>query len=127
MVGERNSKKTTWQNGDLKMEVAKNTSTVNVGNLIPSQPDKHYFSNPLRIYAGQLVTLTTSINIDQVHFEFDPSYTNSLENIKQSVPAGATYQVKGGVVVIQPNGDTNTFTLEAALQFRLFSITVYFK
>ncbi len=127
MVGERNGKKTTWQNGDLKMEVTKNTSTVNVGNLDPSQPDKHYYSNPLRVYAGQLVTFTAAASIEQVHLEFDASYTNSLENIKQSVPAGATYQVKGGVVVIQPNGDTNTFTLEAALQFRLFSITVYFK
>jgi len=32
MVGERNGEKTTWQNGDLKMEVTKNTSMVNVGN-----------------------------------------------------------------------------------------------
>lgn len=127
MVGEINGEKTTWQNGDLKMEVTKNTSTVNVGNLIPSQPDKHFFSNPLRVYAGQLVTLTTSIKIDQVHFEFDPSNTSSLDNLKQSVPEGASYQVKDNIFIIQPGVEATTFVLEAALQFRIFSVTVYFK
>jgi len=43
------------------------------------------------------------------------------------VPEGASYQVKDNIFIIQPGVEATTFVLEAALQFRIFSVTVYFK
>lgn len=125
MQGERNAEKTTWGLEGLKMEVTKNTSTVNVGNLIPSQPDKHFFSNPLRVYAGQKVTFTAAEQIEQIHFEFDKAHTSTLDSLIASVPAGVSYAVEDNIFVIAANSNTLEFSFVAAAQFRVFGVTVY--
>lgn len=122
--GAKDAQLTTWAAGDVTMKVEKGTSTVNVGNIITNDP-RQYFSNPLRIYAAQVLTFTAPTNIEQIVFTTDAAHASTIDTLTGSL-TGGSFTVSGNVVTLALTTPATSYSLTAGAQFRLMEVTLYF-
>lgn len=121
---ESSVNKAVWDSAGSTFMIEKGTSTVNVGNQNPTP----YFSNPLRIYAGQVVTIVSSLGatIEQVEFVVDLEvHPSSEEALLNSAPASITTAIAGNTIIFISSASSDTITFTASAQFRLYGLTIY--
>ncbi|MCR5332486.1 MAG: Ig-like domain-containing protein [Bacilli bacterium] len=102
IIGEKGSEITTWGKDEARYVVEKNESTTGVGNGT-------YYSNPLRIYSKQLVTISAG-GYEIVSVTITASSAANASNIASATWTGATATSSGSTVSVAPTSGATTLT-----------------
>lgn len=131
--GDKNAEKTTWKEGESTFEVVKMEKGIGVGNPAPG---KEYYSNPLRLYPGQTVTITAGGDelIEQVKFDVQPlsdqNDKDSIETLTDCAPENVTVSVFGDSITYIFETPVASFSFQISpltgVQARLYQTTLYF-
>ena len=104
-----------WANGGVTFTNAKGSSSTAVGD----------YSNPVRLYQGSTVTVTTDGNITKITIESDGTtkYKTALQD--SLTKAGYEYTNSSNSYTVSLSGDNNsmTFSLTAQARFKSISVT----
>lgn len=110
----KDGQESVWENGEYKLVVKKGTSAQNVGN-------NEFFSNPLRLYSGQIATLTWgSKTVSSINIEVTLDNKSKMEN---AAVTGGEVTISGNILTITPNTGVSEITLTMSGQFRITKIT----
>ena len=107
-----------WKSGPVTMTVTINTAIVGVGGDWMG-----FFSNPLRLYIGQQVTIT-SAEQNVTSIVFVASSTSYANDLAAAIWTNATAVVSGTTVTVTPTTPTNTISFTLVKQARIFDATV---
>ncbi|MFA5480947.1 MAG: Ig-like domain-containing protein [Bacilli bacterium] len=118
-LSTKNDNESVWTLTPVTMTISKGASTVNVGNT-------SYFSNPLRIYAAQVVTFAVEEGyvIDSVVITTDSG--KPVTDTSGAAIVGGVANVADLVVTITANADVNVITLTPTAQIRWSQVVVNF-
>ena len=94
-------------------KVEKGSSSINVGNFT-------YYSNPLRIYTGQTITISVNEGYDVSSVEFDINKNPFNLDVSWS---GATISIDGNKATLTFDENTSTASATLENQVRLNSIS----
>lgn len=108
-----------WTISPISMTVDKGTSTVNVGNA-------SYFSNPLRIYASQVVTFSATAGYSISSIVIDVSDAKYLAPLTASTIEGGTISGSETQATITVSEGATSVTITASAQFRFAKAVVNF-
>ncbi len=89
-ITEKGNQKSVWTSGNSTFTVVQGESTVYVGNTSPS---KSFFSNPLRLYTLQVVTLSSETPISSATFYVAENEKTDRYNLTDIEVLGATWNV----------------------------------
>ncbi len=122
--GGKNVDLTTWKSADSTFAVAKTGANENVGN-------GSYFSNPLRIYGKQTVTITAGGDklIEQITFTIsviNDSGKDSIDTLIELLSESANYTSTPSSVTFAFASPVASVSFQTPRQFRLDSLTLYF-
>ncbi len=128
-ITKRDALQSIWTTeSGVTMTIDKGASTVNVGNLT-TQNEVGYFTNPLRIYAGQVVTFTVpaEVQINAVLLETAGAWEkgDSVLAVTNSAPETVDFIAEGDNVLFTLFSPSNTLTFSLAAQARFNKITVF--
>ncbi|OQC10625.1 MAG: hypothetical protein BWX74_00545 [Tenericutes bacterium ADurb.Bin087] len=127
-ITKRDANQSIWTEASITMTIDKGASTVNVGNLTP-QNETGYFTNPLRIYAAQIVTFDVQAGGQINGFIFETAGLwekgDSVSALVNSLPVDANYSVDGDNVILNLEAPTSTYAITLSAQSRLNKISVY--
>ncbi|MCR5490617.1 MAG: hypothetical protein K6F32_00615, partial [Bacilli bacterium] len=112
--------KSVWADSKVTFTVEKGSSSQNVGN-------GSYFADPLRVYAGQVITIasTDGSPIESVEFETDGSSYASV--LAKSTVSSGTLTADSWTVTWTPTEEVSSFTITLSAQVRFQSATVVLK
>lgn len=111
-ITSKGDSETIWTYEDVTMKVTKGSSSVNVGN-------GSFYSDPLRLYSGQVVTFTWGSTTPTC---FAVKVDMSIDNTKSTVAAGSdtstgfsikngTVRVEGEMIYYTPTGSAKSLTV----------------
>lgn len=111
------------------MTIDKGESMVDVGNPSPSKPEG-YYTDPLRIYAAQVVTFSVPEEFEIYGVYFQPvewPKGNSVEALTNSAGADVSVEtVEGDVLFVLNEPSTSySFTLFAQARFSAITLLLY--
>lgn len=102
-----------WECEAGTFKVEKGSSSINVGNST-------FYSNPLRIYAGQTITISVNEGYDVSSIEFDINKNASNLDVSWS---GATISIDGNKATLTFDENSSTASATVKEQVRLNSIS----
>jgi len=121
--GTKDTSLTTWISGSYTFALTKGNSTTSVGN--PSSTNS-YYANPLRVYTGQIITISwdASTSVSSLTFACDVT-TKDVSGLVEGTFTGAVLSSSGNsTAVFVPNSAVTTIEIVASAQFRLLGVAI---
>ena len=119
-ITSQGTSSTTWSNKNVTFVVTKGESSTDVGGA-----SQGFLSNPLRVYANQVVTI--SAGGDTItSIEITANSSTYATNMANATWTGATASASGLIVSVTPSSTTISFS-HASLQMRFDSITIVYE
>ncbi|MBQ7250412.1 MAG: hypothetical protein IJS37_03615 [Bacilli bacterium] len=84
LLTTKDAAESVWTAGNSTFTVSKGTSTVDVGNI---GSGKEFFSNPLRTYKNQVITIQSETPMSYVEFYVVEDEKSSVENLGYTEPS----------------------------------------